>query len=84
MPAVMYYTPRPERGISVLIFNAQINLQLLIYVIMIGCKLFILNKKYFSKMKTIFILGFVLGFVFTYYGFFYTWGGCGYDVADIL
>ena len=38
MPAVMYYTPRPERGISVLIFNAQINLQLLIYVIMIGCK----------------------------------------------
>ena len=38
MPVVMYYSPLPERGISVVIFNARMNLQLLIYVIMLCCK----------------------------------------------
>ena len=38
MPVIMYYSPLPERGISVHIFNARINLQLLIYVVMISCK----------------------------------------------
>jgi len=31
MPCVMYFSPLPQRGISVIIFNARLNLQLLIY-----------------------------------------------------
>lgn len=62
MPCVMYFAPLPERGISVLIFNARINLQLAIYTSMIAW--------------------FVLSFVFTFFGFFYTYGSCGEIVAD--
>lgn len=64
MPVVMYYSPLPERGISVLLFNARLNLQLLIYVVT--------------------IFWFVLGFVFTYYGYFYSWSNCGYTAGDLL
>merc|ERR1712227_942367 len=35
MPVVMYYSPLPMRGIAVVIFNARINLQLLIYFLSI-------------------------------------------------
>jgi len=31
MPCVMYYSPLPQRGVTVILFNARLNLQLLIY-----------------------------------------------------
>ena len=38
MPCVMYFSPLPQRGISVIIFNARLNLQLLIYFLSVVCK----------------------------------------------
>ena len=88
----MALNPKGVREMKVVIFNQKINLLFLIYVLTVSCKFFSeMSKLKFDVFiwKSLWapdnrILDFFIHIVYVVYGYFYTWGECGYDLFYLL
>ena len=77
----MALNPKGVREMKVVIFNQKINLLFLIYVLTVSCKSFEVQK---LKLDGSFFSDFFIHVVYVIYGYFYTWGECGYELFYLL
>ena len=89
MPVVMGMNPKTLRSMKIVIFNVQINVLLVIFLVTMLCKwlhilLLIQLNSLFFVIIIVYNLGFSIYGILTGYGWWYSWDDCGKTAASFL